>query len=62
MDYNAHIGGVDLGDQHRKYYQVRMKSRKFYKYIFWFLLRYPSLFTLSYLDYRVALAQELIGD
>ena len=33
VDYNAHMGGVDLGDQYRKYYQVRMKSRKFYKYI-----------------------------
>ena len=37
VDYNAHMGGVDLGDRYRKYYQVRMKSRKFYKYIFWFL-------------------------
>jgi len=34
IDYNAHMGGVDLGDQYKKYYQVRMKSPKFYKYIF----------------------------
>ena len=27
VDYNAHMGGVDLGDQYR------MKSRKFHKYI-----------------------------
>ena len=31
VDYNMHMGGVDLGDQYRKNYQVRMKSRKFYK-------------------------------
>ncbi len=33
-DYNKHMGGVDLGDQYRHYYQVRVKSHKFYKYIF----------------------------
>ena len=37
VDYNQHMGGVDRGDQYRKYYHVRMKSRKSYKYIFWFL-------------------------
>ena len=34
VDYNQHMGGVDIGDQYRKYYQVRTKSRKFYRYIF----------------------------
>ena len=29
-----HMGGVDIGDQYRGYYQVRTKSRKFYGYIF----------------------------
>ena len=29
--YNKHMGGVDQGDQHRGYYHVRMKCRKFYK-------------------------------
>ena len=75
VDYNAHMGGVDLGDQYRKY-QVRMKSHKFYKYIFWFLFEicilnsymlyqyyYPCIRkNLSYLDYRVQLAQQLIGN
>lgn len=37
VDYNKHMGGVDLDDQYRKYYQVRMKTRKYYKNIFWFL-------------------------
>ena len=32
------MGGVDRGDQLRGYYSCRTKSRKFYKYIFYFLL------------------------
>ena len=36
-DYSQFMGGVDRGDQYRKYYHVRVKSRKSYKYIFWFL-------------------------
>ena len=35
--YNKFMGGVDRGDQLRSYYHVRLKSRKFYKYVFWFL-------------------------
>ena len=31
------MGGVDRGDQLRGYYLCRTKSRKFYKYIFYFL-------------------------
>ena len=37
VDYNKYMGGVDRGDQYRKYYHVHVKSRKPYKYIFWFL-------------------------
>ncbi len=68
------MGGVDLGDQYRKYYQVRMKSRKSCKYI-WFLFEvciYNSFVLhqysaavgrrLSYLDYRVQLASSLISN
>ena len=36
--YNKYMGGVDLNDQLRGYYQLRMKGRKYYKYIFWFLV------------------------
>ena len=32
-----YMRGVDLGDQLRKYYSVRLKCNKNYKYIFWFL-------------------------
>lgn len=35
--YNKYMAGVDKADQMRGYYKVRSKSRKYYKYIFWFL-------------------------
>ncbi len=35
--YNQFMGGVDKSDQIRGYHRVRCKSRKFYRYIFWFL-------------------------
>ena len=37
LAYTKYMGGVDFGDQLRKYYSVRLKYRKNYKYIFWFL-------------------------
>ena len=35
--YNEFMSGVDKGDQQRGYYRVRCKSRKNYKYIFYFI-------------------------
>ena len=35
--YNQYMGGVDKNDQLRQYYHVRLKCRKFYRYLFWFL-------------------------
>ena len=35
--YNKFMNGVDRGDQMRNYYRVRLKSMKYYKYVFWFL-------------------------
>ena len=72
--YNKHMGGVDHNDQLRGYYHVRLKCRKYYKYIFWFL--FDVVVTNSYIlcrsntdmkittikDFRTALAKELIGD
>ena len=35
--YNRYMNGVNRGDHLRKYYHVRLKCMKYYKYIFWFL-------------------------
>ena len=35
--YNEQMVSVDVGDQICKYYSVRLKCNKNYKYIFWFL-------------------------
>ena len=74
INYNKYMGGVDRGDQNRVYYSCRMKSRKFYKYIFLFLL--DVAITNSYIlhkhysptpiktvkEFRLQLARELLGD
>ncbi|XP_064404486.1 piggyBac transposable element-derived protein 1-like [Halichondria panicea] len=68
--YNKHIGG---GDQLRGYYSCRIKSRKFYKYVYYFL--FDVAITNSYIlhknftsntirnvkQFRLQLAKELIG-
>ena len=73
--YNKLMGGVDRGDQYRKYYEIRMKSHKVYKYIFWFLVEISILNTYllqnysprtgkmltNFKDFRVELAKLLIG-
>jgi len=76
VDYNKYMGGVDKGDQLRQYYYVRVKSRKSYKYIFWFLFEVcvqnafvfckhymqPCIHTKTYLRFRQELARQLIGN
>ena len=76
VDYNKYMGGIDRNDQLRQYYCVRPKSRKVYKYIFWFMFEVTlaNVFILQryvpstghkeyhYLDFRVKLAKQLIGD
>lgn len=72
--YNQFMGGVD---QLRGYYNVRLKCRKFYKYIFWFLFDVavtnsyilfnhfnadPQTRVLDLKTYRVELAKSLIAD
>ena len=37
VSYNKCMGGVHRNHQMRGYYHVRLKCRKYYKYIFWFL-------------------------
>ena len=76
LSYNTYMGGVDHGDQLHGYYHVRLKNRKYYKYIFWFL--FDVSITNSYvlfkeahpqcsfgkhvINYRIELARRLIGD
>ena len=72
-NYNLFMGGVDYNDQLRKYYHFRLKSRKFYKYIFWFLVElcivnayimckdHTHLTKLDLKEFRSKLATELIG-
>ena len=75
ISYNKYMGGVDRGDQLRGYYSCRAKSRKFYKYIFTFLLdvaitnafilmkHYTRSSTFANIKaFRIQLAKELIGD
>ena len=35
--YTAHMGGVDRADQLRSFYCSGWQSKKWYKYLFWFL-------------------------
>ena len=70
-EYNQHMGGVDRGDQLRGYYMTKMKSRKFYKYIYNFLvgvtitnafILFRSSHSMSLKKFHEVLAKELIGD
>ena len=76
ITYNKWMGGVDRGDQLRQYYQLRQKSHKVYKYIFWFLMdvSITNAFILHNYStssstrstplkaFRLELAKGLIGD
>ena len=74
--YNKNMGGVDLADQLRQYYSVGHSSRRWYRYIFWFLidLSICDSFILynnyrlgqgqrkvKQLNFRINLAKQLIG-
>lgn len=72
--YNKSMGGVDLHDQLRGYYALGTKSRKWWRYLFWFCidLSIVNAFILeqkainhrsrTQLKFRVELAKNLIGD
>ena len=76
VSYNGHMAGVDKGDQLRHYYHLRHKCMKYYKYIFSFLLdtsitnayilytnfTSPSAKPLTQKQFRMVLAEALIGD
>ena len=68
--------GVDRSDQLRNYYALRLKSHKFYKYIFWFTcdVTITNAYILTqylpvtddkgktHLQFRIDLAKQLIGE
>ena len=72
--YNKYMGGVDRNDQLRGYYSVRLKGRKCYKYMWWFIFdvavtncyilsRHHSNSTAKTVkDFRANLAKDLIGN
>ena len=72
--YNRFMGGVDHGDHLRGSYSVRLKCRKNYKYVFWFLfdvaitnayiLRSFDVSTseMDHKSFRMMLAKQLIGN
>ena len=68
VDYNKYMGGVDRGDQYRKYYHVPVKSRKSYKYIFCFVFEVNSFILSHYspcnlpISSYLQLANEPIGN
>ena len=72
--YNEHMGGVDQSDQLRAYYNTCQPSRKWYKYIFWFIFEVVlgNAFILdkenvnrlgcrTAQEFRLPLAKQLIG-
>ena len=74
VNYNARMGGVDHNDQLRGYYNIEIKSRKYYKYLFYAALDvaitntyimsrfFPNLKEKNLKEFRVRLANELIGN
>ena len=71
--YNRYMAGVDKGDQLHQYYRLRMKFMKNYKYIFLLDVAITNSYILyskfspadkkqKLKDFRLSLAQELIGD
>ena len=71
--YNKFMGGVDMQDQARRYYNVTLKSVKWWKYLFWFFLDTAIINSyilysesnekhITHLDFRLKLSRELTGN
>ena len=60
VEHNKHMGGVDLGDQHRGYYHIQMKCRKFYKYIA--IVLFDVTVTNSFILYNISHDRPRISD
>ena len=71
--YNKYMGGVELSDQQRSYYSVgARRAKKWWKYVFFFLLAVSVINAyifykktvarpLIHLEFRLALAKELVA-
>ena len=71
--YNKNMAAEVKGDQSRGYYHCRIKSRKFYKYIYYFLFDvtftnaiilyrgWSGATVITIKQFRIQLAKELIG-
>ena len=57
--YNKFMGGVDHNDQLRQYYGIRIKGRKYYKYLWWFL--FDVAVTNAYIHARTIPTSLFIG-
>ena len=57
INYNAHMGGVDLADQKRSYYGVGRESVKFWRYLVWYILN--TAIINSYIIYTQSLTRPL---
>ena len=72
--YTAYMGGVDQGDQLQSNYYTGWTTRKWYRYVFWFLLNictcnahilecvHQGNNKRKQLQFRLALAKQLIGN
>ena len=73
-EYNSFMFGVDLGDQHRSYYPVGRPSKKWWRYLFWYLIQVSiinsyilmkmvnpnSPFVQNHLKFGTKLSQQLL--
>jgi hypothetical protein len=74
-EYNKHMGGVDLLDMYLSLYRIRLRSKKNYHYIFYYLLqvsvinswllyrrycRLPNRQQLSLLDFTMDVSESLM--
>ena len=74
VSYNKNMGGMDLNDQHRKYYSVGRKSRKWWRYLLSLFIDVSIVnahilekevlnhSSRSQMYFRLELAKMLIGD
>ena len=72
--YNKYMGGVDLSDQKRQYYECSRRAKKLWRYLLWFavdvcvvnarilMLLADNFPNLSQLQFRLELIEAFISD